>query len=121
MYTPSPVPSRIELKARSKELTVHYPDGEFFDLSAEYLRVYSPSAEVRGHGAGQERLQVGKRMVGIQGIEPVGNYGLKFIFDDGHDTGIYTWQYLWELCLEREQNWQDYLQRLEAAGASRDP
>jgi len=121
MHTPAPVPSRIELKARSKELVVHYPDGEFFELPAEYLRVHSPSAEVRGHGFGQERLQVGKRLVGINGVEPVGNYGLKLIFDDGHDTGIYTWQYLRDLYLNRERNWQDYLQRLAEAGASREP
>src|SRR5690606_9327774 len=121
MHTPAPVPSRIELKARSKELAVHYPDGECFELPAAYLRVNSPSAEVRGHAVGQEWRQVGQRLVGIDGVEPVGNYGLKLIFDDGHDTGIYTGQYRRDLCLNRERYWQDYRQRLTAANASREP
>lgn len=116
-----PIPNRIELLTRSKALLLSYAGQELFRLDAEYLRVYSPSAEVRGHGAGQARLQTGKRHVAITGIEPVGNYGLKLIFDDGHDTGIYSWSYLWELCRNRQQYWQDYLDRLAAAGARRDP
>ena len=88
-------------------------------LSCEFLRVYSPSAEVRGHGVGQEVLQVGKENVNILAIEPVGQYAIKLIFSDGHDTGLYSWDYLYELGLDRDQLWQQYLQRMQAAGASR--
>ena len=114
-------PIGIKLHRRSRELELEYAGGEQYSLSCEYLRVYSPSAEVGGHGPGQEVLQTGKMNVGISAIKPVGNYALQLVFDDGHDTGLYSWQYLYELCLQRENKWQHYLERLEQAGASRDP
>ena len=116
-----PVPTDIRLHQASRTLDLVYADGTKYTLGCEYLRVYSPSAEVRGHGTGQETLQTGKRMVTITSIEAVGNYALQFRFSDGHDSGIYCWQYLHELCLERDQRWTDYLARLAAAGASREP
>lgn len=115
------VPTEIRLHQASRSLDVGYGSGEHYSIPCEYLRVYSPSAEVRGHGAGQEVLQTGKRMVGISAIEPVGNYALQFTFTDGHDSGIYSWQYLHELCREHEKLWDDYVARIKAAGASRDP
>ncbi len=115
------VPNEIRLHQASRSLEVGYENGERYSIPCEYLRVYSPSAEVRGHGAGQEVLQTGKRMVGISAIEPVGNYALQFTFTDGHDSGIYAWQYLHELCREHERLWQDYIARISTAGASRDP
>lgn len=121
MNDKAPLPTGIELHRQSKLLELQYPNGEHYELSCEYLRVYSPSAEVRGHGEGQEKLQVGKINVTIKAIEPVGNYALQLIFSDGHDTGLYSWDYLYELCVNREAYWQDYLERLHAAGASRDP
>lgn len=90
-------------------------------LSAEFLRVHSPSAEVRGHGVGQETLQVGKKFVAITGIEPAGNYAIKIIYDDGHDSGLYDWDYLYKLGQQQEALWQEYLNKLENAGASREP
>jgi DUF971 family protein len=114
-------PLGIKLHKRSRELELEYPDGERYSLSCEYLRVYSPSAEVRGHGAGQEVLQTGKLKVGIDAIKPVGRYAVQLVFDDGHDTGLYSWDYLYELCTEKPRLWQQYLDRLEQAGASRDP
>ena len=114
-------PSGIQLHTRSRELELSYPAGEAYRLSCEFLRVYSPSAEVKGHGPGQEVLQTGKQRVNIESIRPVGNYALQLVFDDGHDTGLYTWDYLHHLCTQRDQLWQDYLQRLQAAGATRDP
>ena len=114
-------PSAINLHARSRQLELSYGDDETYRLSCELLRVYSPSAEVRGHGAGQEVLQTGKAKVNITAIKPVGRYALQLVFDDGHDTGLYSWDYLYQLCAEQEQRWQDYLQRMEAAGATRDP
>ncbi len=113
--------TELKLHQKSRVLEVAFDDGGRFDLTCEYLRVNSPSAEVRGHGPGQEVLQVGKEGVGINAIEPVGNYGVKLVFDDGHDTGLYSWGYLHQLCVEQEQRWQDYLGRLDQAGASRDP
>ncbi len=121
MNDPYKVPSGIQLHARSRELELVYEGGESYRLSCEYLRVYSPSAEVRGHGPGQEVLQAGKQRVAITDIRPVGNYALQLVFDDGHDTGLYAWDYLYQLCREQSQRWQDYLERLQAAGASRDP
>ena len=115
------VPTRIELQGRSQMLALTYGEKESFQLSAEFLRVHSPSAEVRGHGYGQEKLQTGKRSVALVGVEPVGNYGVKLLFNDGHDTGIYTWNYLRELGLNQDAYWDRYLQRLAEAGASRDP
>lgn len=116
-----PRPTGIQLHTRSRELELTYASGENYRLSCEYLRVYSPSAEVKGHGPGQEVLQTGKLKAAITAIRPVGNYALQLVFDDGHDTGLYSWDYLYQLCTEREARWQDYLQRLQAAGANRDP
>jgi DUF971 family protein len=115
------VPVTIRLHQASRLLELGYADGEHYSLSCEYLRVYSPSAEVRGHGPGQETLQTGKRLVTIERIETVGNYALQFHFSDGHDSGIYSWGYLHELCREQQKRWADYLARLSLAGASREP
>jgi DUF971 family protein len=114
-------PVGIALHTRSRELELEYAGGERYSLSCEYLRVYSPSAEVGGHGPGQEVLQIGKMNVGISAIKPVGNYALQLVFDDGHDTGLYSWPYLYQLCVEQQARWQDYLDRMTQAGASRDP
>jgi DUF971 family protein len=111
-----PRPTDIKLRSRSRLIEVTFDNGERFELPFEYLRVYSPSAEVRGHGPGQETLQIGKHEVGITKVEPVGNYAVKLVFDDGHDTGLYTWAYLHELGREREQKWQQYLARLKELG-----
>ena len=113
-------PTDIKLRTRSRVLEIAFDDGSRFELPFEYLRVYSPSAEVRGHGPGQETLQLGKHEVGIRSVEPVGNYAVKLVFDDGHDSGLYTWEWLHELGTTRAEKWQQYLDRLEAAGASRD-
>jgi DUF971 family protein len=117
----TPRPTEIKLHQKSRILEVAFDDGKRYSLSCEYLRVYSPSAEVRGHGPGQEVLQVGKRDVGIAAIEPVGVYAVKLAFSDGHDTGIYSWDYLYELGVKQDANWKSYLARLAAAGKSRDP
>lgn len=114
------IPVDLKLLQKSRNLELSYADGSKFDLSCEYLRVFSPSAEVKGHGPGQEKLQAGKKNVNIIAIEPVGNYAVKFFFDDGHNSGIYTWQYLYELAKKQETNWQSYLSKLEAAGLSRE-
>lgn len=114
-----PVPVEIRLRKKSGLLSLSYADGQKFDLPFEYLRVYSPSAEVRGHGAGQEVLQTGKEDVALVAAEPVGHYAIRLVFDDGHDTGLYTWQYLYELAVEQAERWQAYLDRLEAAGYAR--
>ena len=111
--------SEIHLHQTSRVLELVFDDGKKFNLSCEYLRVYSPSAEVAGHGPGQEVLQVGKEDVNISALEPVGNYAVKIIFDDGHSTGIYTWDYLYDLGANYELKWRSYLQRLEAAGFER--
>lgn len=113
-------PSKIKLHRRSQVLELVYGDFRV-ELPAEYLRVFSPSAEVRGHGKGNAVLQTGKKNVAITGIEPQGRYAIKLIFSDGHDSGIYTWQYLYELGTNYEANWRDYLSQLEKVGASRDP
>ena len=118
---PKPRPTEITLHQQSGVLEVAFDDGRKFSLPVEYLRVFSPSAEVRGHGPGQEVLQVGKRNVGVKAVEPVGVYAVKFVFSDGHDTGIYSWDYLHELGTKHESNWKTYLARLEHAGKSRDP
>lgn len=112
-------PLKVALHAQSRELELQYQDGNY-RLSAEFLRVMSPSAEVRGHSAGEETLQTGKREVELTGVEAVGHYALKLTFSDGHDTGLYTWDYLRELCETQETKWQCYLQKLKATGASRD-
>ncbi len=116
-----PSPTDIILHQKSRTLEIAFDDGVRFQLPFEFLRVMSPSAEVRGHGPGQEVLQVGKRNVLLTDIEPVGSYALKLTFDDGHDSGLYSWQYLHKLGVEQEALWREYLQRLEAAGESRDP
>ncbi|MCY4564779.1 MAG: DUF971 domain-containing protein [Gammaproteobacteria bacterium] len=113
-------PSNITYRKRSKTLVLEYGPSSS-ELSAELLRVYSPSAEVRGHSPEQKRLQTGKKQVAITGIEPVGNYGIRLTFDDGHDTGIYAWEYLKDLAEHRDLYWQDYLADLKAANASRLP
>jgi DUF971 family protein len=115
-----PIPREIKLHQASRVLEVTFADGQAFRLPCEFLRVHSPSAEVRGHGPGQEVLQVGKKDVGIDAIEPVGTYAVKLVFSDGHDTGLYTWEYLYELGKDQERLWQAYLERLRQAGASRD-
>jgi DUF971 family protein len=114
-----PRPSEIKLHQKSRVLELHFDDGFECNLPCEYLRVYSPSAEVQGHGPGQEKLQVGKENVGIESITPSGNYAIKIAFDDGHDSGIFTWSYLHELGTEYDSKWRDYLARLDAAGHKR--
>ena len=115
------VPTEIKLHQRSRILEITFSDGRGFRLPYEFLRVYSPSAEVRGHGRGQEVLQVAKRLVEIRTIEPVGSYAVQPTFSDGHATGIYSWDYLYELGERQEELWQQYLDRLKQAGASREP
>jgi DUF971 family protein len=111
-----PHPTNIKSRTKSRVLEVSFDDGSVFELPYEYLRVYSPSAEVRGHGPGQEQLQLGKHEVGISKVEPIGNYAVRLVFDDGHDTGLYTWAYLYELGRDRPQKWQNYLDRLKELG-----
>lgn len=111
-----PHPTLIKLRTKSRVLELRFDDDSHFELPFEYLRVYSPSAEVRGHGPGQETLQLGKHEVGIKAVEPVGNYAVRLVFDDGHDTGLYSWTYLHELGRERERKWANYLQRLQELG-----
>lgn len=113
-------PEELRLRDRGAVLTVKFDNGECYDLPAEYLRVESPSAEVKGHGAGQEVTVGGKRNVAIWQIEPVGNYAARLIFSDGHSTGLYSWDYLARLGREQEQLWAAYLARLEEQGLSRD-
>jgi DUF971 family protein len=112
-------PSKIKLHKQSKTLEIHFAN-EQFELSAEFLRVHSPSAEVKGHGPGQEVLQTGKQGVGFSGAEAVGNYAIKLIFDDGHDSGIFSWEYLYDLAKNHDNYWQAYLDKLDAAQQSRD-
>ena len=117
----APAPTSIVVHTRSRILEIGFADGATFRLPFELLRVYSPSAEVRGHGPGQEVLQVGKRDVGIDAVEPVGHYAIQPRFSDGHATGIFSWDYLHWLGTNQASLWQDYLERLARAGASRDP
>ena len=107
----NPQPTDIKLRTQSRLLEVRFDDGTHFELPFEYLRVFSPSAEVKGHGGGEGVLQVGKQNVGITGVEPVGNYALRLLFDDGHNTGLYTWTLLHELGTDRHLNWARYLER----------
>lgn len=116
----TPIPTEIKLHKQSRVLEVAFDDGKRFNLPCEYLRVYSPSAEVRGHGPGQETLQVGKKDVEITHIEPVGQYAVVLVFSDGHDSGIYSWDYLYDLGMEQEFYWNNYLRRMEEAGESRE-
>lgn len=114
-----PTPTEINLHRKSRTLEVAFDEQTRFNLPAEYLRVFSPSAEVQGHGPGQGTLQVGKENVNIEAIDPVGNYAVCLHFDDGHNTGIYSWDTLYQLGANYTENWQDYLGRLEAAGKKR--
>jgi len=116
----TPQPTEIKLHQKSRVLEIAFGDGKTFQLPCEFLRVHSPSAEVRGHGPGQEVLQTGKREVGITHIEPVGTYAIQLVFSDGHDTGIYSWDLLYEFGLNQEAMWQQYLERMAQAGASRE-
>lgn len=117
----SQAPTALNYHRADTELDITWPDGTVHRLSAEYLRVHSRSAEVRGHGAGQAILQTGKRGVGINAIEPVGRYAVRLVFDDGHDSGLYDWDYLRELGDRFDDYWQAYLDELAAAGKSREP
>jgi DUF971 family protein len=114
------VPQTLVAHQQSKVLEIGYADGSNYRLPFEYLRVSSPSAEVRGHGPGQEILQTGKRNVSILSIEPVGHYAIKPTFTDGHDSGLFSWEYLYELCVNQEENWQEHLEKLAQAGKDRD-
>jgi len=115
-----PSPTEITLHAASRVLEIAFDDGRVFRLPFEFLRVYSPSADVRGHGPGQETLQVGKRDVTILELQPVGHYGVQPTFSDGHGSGIYSWRYLYELGVDQDRLWAEYLEQLAGAGASRD-
>ncbi|MCC6473791.1 MAG: DUF971 domain-containing protein [Burkholderiales bacterium] len=121
MQGESPRPTEIKLHQTSRVMEIAFADGSRFELSYELLRVYSPSAEVRGHGPGQEVLQTGKREVRIASVEPVGSYAIQPVFSDGHNAGIYSWDYLYWLGTNRDELWREYLGRLEKAGSSREP
>jgi DUF971 family protein len=112
-------PTEIQLHQKSRLLEISFDDGSNFEYTCEYLRVYSPSAEVAGHGPGQEVLQLGKEDVSITAIDPVGNYAVRLVFDDNHDSGLYSFEYLYDLGVKQTAKWQDYLDRLEAAGHKR--
>ena len=114
-------PTAINLHKLSRILELGFEDGSSFKLPLEYLRVYSPSAEVQGHGPGQEVLQVGKEDVNVDSIEPIGHYAIKLVFDDNHDSGIYSWEYLYDLGVTYDERWRAYLDRLEAEGHKRKP
>lgn len=116
----APRPTEIKLHQKSRALEIAFDDGKSFRLECELLRVYSPSAEVRGHGPGQEVLQTGKKDVEIKAVEPVGNYAVRLVFSDGHDTGLYSWDYLYGLGVDRERLWKEYLDRMAKEGASRE-
>ncbi|MDD5328852.1 MAG: DUF971 domain-containing protein [Sulfuricella sp.] len=117
----TPVPTEIKLHQKSRMLEVAFSDGKRFELPCEFLRVYSPSAEVRGHGPGQEVLQVGKKNVEITDVRPVGSYAVQLVFSDGHDSGLYSWDYLYDLGVNQAGLWQQYLDRMKDAGAKREP
>ena len=121
MNKSTPLPTEIKLHQVSRKLEIAFDNGVRFELPYEFLRVYSPSAEVRGHGPGQEVLQVGKKNIEVKNVEPVGSYALGLTFSDGHDTGIYSWDYLYELGLHQAELWEEYLSRMKSAGASREP
>ena len=117
----TPIPTEIKLHQVSRKLEIAFNDGARFELPYEFLRVYSPSAEVRGHGPGQEVLQLGKKNIGIKSAEPVGSYAVTLTFSDGHDTGIYSWEYLYRLGVEHDRRWREYLAALKKQGLSREP
>lgn len=116
----TPIPSEIKLHQKSRRLELGYDNGESYLLDFEYLRVFTPSAEARGHGPGQETLQTGKRNVDIERIEPVGSYAVRLVFSDGHDSGLYSWDLLYNLGKHHDELWQEYLKQIEAQGLSRD-
>ena len=120
LRTGSPTPQALTVHNQSRVLEISFSDGAQFRIPFELMRVYSPSAEVQGHGPGQETLQTGKRLVDLNGLEPVGNYAVQPVFSDGHDTGIFSWDYLYFLGSEQERLWQEYAQRLQAAQLDRD-
>lgn len=117
----SPQPTEIKLHQKSRVLEIAFADGKSYRLPFEFLRVHSPSAEVRGHGPGQEVLQAGKKEVDITRVEPVGSYAIQLCFSDGHDTGIYSWDLLYQYGAQQETMWRQYLERMQQAGASREP
>jgi DUF971 family protein len=117
----TPIPTEIKLHQKSRLLEIAFSDGQRFELPCEFLRIYSPSAEVRGHGPGQEVLQVGKKNVEITDVQPVGSYAVQLVFSDGHDSGLYSWDYLHDLGVNQEALWKQYLERMNEAGASREP
>ena len=117
----TPIPTEIKLHQKSRIIELAFDNDERFELTYEFLRVFTPSAEAIGHGIGQEVLQVGKQDVEIESIEPVGNYAIKPFFSDGHNSGLYSWDVLHTLCTHRDELWQAYLTKLEEQGASRDP
>ena len=116
----TPSPTEIKLHQKSRVLEIAFDDGKRFSLPFEFLRVHSPSAEVRGHGPGQEVLQVGKKDVDITAVEPVGSYAVQLVFSDGHDSGLYSWNYLYDMGANQDAMWKHYLERMQAAGASRE-
>jgi DUF971 family protein len=116
----TPIPTDIKLHQKSRFVELFYENGEHYELDFEYLRVFTPSAEARGHGPGQETLQTGKRNVGIERVEPIGTYALCFVFSDGHDSGLYSWDLLYNLGKHHDELWQGYLEQIEAQGLSRD-
>jgi DUF971 family protein len=120
-FKTQPQPTEIKLHQKSRVLEIAFSDGKTFGLPCEFLRVYSPSAEVRGHGPGQEVLQTGKKNVAITKVEPVGSYAIQLTFSDGHDTGIYSWDLLYDYGMRQEGMWTHYLKRMAEAGASREP
>jgi DUF971 family protein len=117
----SPQPTEIKLHQKSRVLEISFDDGKSYRLPFEFLRVHSPSAEVRGHGPGQEVLQTGKKEVDITRVEPVGSYAIQLCFSDGHDTGIYSWDLLYQYGAQQETMWRQYLERMEQAAATREP
>ncbi len=120
-FKETPLPTEIKLHQVSRLLEISFDDGKTFRLPCEFLRVYSPSAEVRGHGPGQETLQAGKKDVEIKAVEPVGNYAVQLTFSDGHNTGLYSWDILYDYGVRQEELWTQYLKRLAEAGQSREP
>lgn len=119
--TGTAAPKEIRLRRRSRVLEISYPDGTCDQLSFEYLRTHSPSAEVQGHGPGQDVLQIAKENVEVTRVDQIGRYAIRLVFSDGHDTGLYTWKYLRELAAEHDANWARYLRRLEGIGYERKP
>ncbi|MEC5214544.1 DUF971 family protein [Polaromonas sp. CG_9.5] len=116
----SPTPTALTVHSQSRILEIAFSDGAQFRIPFELMRIYSPSAEVQGHGPGQEILQTGKREVGVVALEPIGNYAVKPVFSDGHESGLFTWDYLYQLGADESRLWDDYQRRLQAAGVERD-